>query len=67
MDNLELLDELPREEVIVLLLEMTNRLGVTRASRLQPLSERDRHWVSHGHPLTFGCCAGAPEGLQTPA
>lgn len=52
--------ELDREEQIVRLLEMSQRLGVVRASALNgPLTPAQQHALVTGHLLSFGCCRGS--------
>jgi hypothetical protein len=51
---------LDREEQLVRLLELTNSLGVVRASQLQgPLTPQLQHAKETGHLLSFGCCKAA--------
>ena len=51
--------ELPRQEALVRLYELRDRLDKAIASRgvLNPRSEAERHRQEHGHTLAFGCCA----------
>jgi len=52
--------ELDREEQLVRLLQMTQRLGVVRASALNgPLTPAQQHAQVTGHLLSFGCCRGS--------
>jgi hypothetical protein len=52
--------ELDRQEQLVRLLEMTQRLGVVRASALNgPLTPAQQHAKVTGHLLSPGCCRGS--------
>lgn len=54
----DLHQELPREEALVRLYELRDRIEKSIASRgvLNPRSESERHRQEHGHALAFGCC-----------
>lgn len=51
-------EELPREEALVRLYELRDRIDKAIASRgvLNPRSESERHRQERGHALAFGCC-----------
>lgn len=61
MENVDQLVELPREEQLVRLYEMTSRIERAIAARSVDggATEADRHLREFGHRLAFGCCRHA--------
>jgi hypothetical protein len=54
------LDLLPTVEAKARLYELCDRFGVHAASILDgPKTPARAHLATHGHLLTFGCCAGS--------
>ena len=49
-------DLLPGPEALARLRVLVDMCGLVSASRLAPTTVSEAHRVSHGHPLSFGCC-----------
>jgi hypothetical protein len=46
----------PDPKVLQLLRDLEGRYGLIRASQLESTTEAARHYASHGHKLSYGCC-----------
>lgn len=55
-DESEQLDQMPQHEVLALLDLLTTRYGITLKRSSDCMTERDRHHLEVGHPLSYGCC-----------
>ena len=51
-------EQLPRQEALIRLYELRDSIDrlLQRRGVLNPHSEAERHLVTHGHRLAFGCC-----------
>ena len=55
-EETEAFDQLPAEDALALLDLLTSRYGITLKRSGAPMTESDRHRLSTGHPLMYGCC-----------
>lgn len=50
------LDLMPSEDALKILHELTSTYGRRIMRMSECLTEAQRHAITHGHPLAFGCC-----------
>jgi hypothetical protein len=50
------LDLMPSDDALRILHELTSSYGRRILRMSEMLTEAQRHAITHGHPLAFGCC-----------